>query len=67
MSTASPEILVDVCEDGFGMAPALELLRYSVKLRNVAVASSIGSHSRTMEVCVALRTLRTGFCGELMP
>lgn len=60
LSTARPEIFVLVCEVGFGIAPALLLFRYRVKERRVAVARLIGSHSSTTEVCVALRTRRTG-------
>ncbi|KAG9680206.1 hypothetical protein KCU87_g341, partial [Aureobasidium melanogenum] len=43
-----------------GMLPALLPLRYRLRLRNSAVASWTGSHSRTTEVCVALRQRRTG-------
>lgn len=49
------------------MLPALLPLRYKLRLRNSAVASSIGSHSRTREVCVALRQRSMGAVGEFRP
>jgi hypothetical protein len=52
---------------GRGMLPALLPLRYKLRLRSSAVARSIGSHSRTREVCVALRQRRIGAVGERRP
>lgn len=49
------------------MDPALEPLRYRESDFRDAVARSIGSHSRTREVWVALRRRRTGGVGVLMP
>lgn len=67
VSTANPLILVLVISEGRGMLPALLPLRYKLRLRNSAVASSMGSHSRTTDVCVALRQRRTGGEGERSP
>lgn len=47
--------------------PALLPFRYRVKLRSSAVAMSIGSHSRTTDVCVALRQRRMGGEGSRSP
>jgi hypothetical protein len=66
-STAKPLSLVLCTSLGFGMLPALLPLRYSVRLRSSAVATSIGSHSRTTEVCVALRQRSSGADGVLWP
>ncbi len=60
VSTASPLIFVLVISIGLGILPALLPLRYKLRLRISAVASSIGSHSRTTEVCVALRQRMVG-------
>ena len=49
------------------MFPALLPLRYSARDRSVDVASCIGSHSKTNEVCVAFRNLRTGVVGACKP
>ena len=49
------------------MAPALLPLRNKLRERISAVASWIGSHSRTTEVCVAFLQRRTGGEGERMP
>lgn len=49
------------------MFPALVPLRYRESDRSVDVASCMGSHSSTIEVCVALRSLRTGVVGACKP
>lgn len=49
------------------MVPAFWPLRYSDKLIKSAVASWRGSHSRTTEVWVVLRTRRVGGEGEWVP
>lgn len=49
------------------MLPALTPLRYKLKPRNSAVASSTGSHSRTIDVCVAFRQRSTGADGDCRP
>ena len=67
VSTARPESLVLWTSSGFGMAPALLPFRYSDRLRSSAVARSMGSHSRTTDVCVALRQRRTGGDGSRWP
>lgn len=50
VSTASPLIFVLRVSVGRGMVPALLPLRYRLRLRNEAVAVSMGSHSRTTDV-----------------
>ena len=67
VSTARPLIFVLVISIGRGIAPALLPLRYRLRERKSAVASSMGSHSRTTDVWVALRQRRTGAEGEVMP
>lgn len=49
------------------MEPALAPFLNKDKERSSAVASSIGSHSNTTEVCVAFRHRRTGGQGEREP
>lgn len=67
VSTARPLSFVLCTSVGFGIVPALLPLRYRVRLRSSAVAMSIGSHSRTTEVWVALRQRRTGADGVRWP
>lgn len=49
------------------MLPAFWPLRNRLRLITSAVASWTGSHSRTMDVCVALRQRRTGADGSDSP
>lgn len=49
------------------MFPAFWPFRYRLRDIKSAVASSMGSHSRTTEVWVALRQLRTGVTGSEAP
>lgn len=49
------------------MFPAFAPLRYSARLLRLAVARTIGSHSKTTDVWVALRQRRRGVCGEAVP
>lgn len=67
VSTARPLILVLVISLGLGMLPALLPFLYKLRLRSSAVARAIGSHSRTIEVCVALRQRMTGGLGDCWP
>lgn len=67
VSTARPLSLVLVISIGFGMLPALLPFLYRLRFRNSAVASDTGSHSRTMDVWVALRQRRTGGLGDCWP
>lgn len=67
MWIARPLILVLRISKGFGIEPALEPFRYSDRDLSDAVARSIGSHSRTREVCVAFRRRSTGGEGVLIP
>jgi hypothetical protein len=52
---------------GRGMLPAFCPLRYRLREMRLAVARWMGSHSRTTEVCVALRHVRTGVAGSSAP
>jgi hypothetical protein len=67
VSTASPLIFVLVISKGLGIPPALLPFLKRVKVRRSAVASSMGSHSRTSDVWVAFRHLRTGGEGDRSP
>jgi hypothetical protein len=49
------------------MLPALVPFLYRLRERSSAVASSMASHSKTTDVCVALRQRRTGGVGECTP
>ena len=67
VSTAKPEIFVDVISNGRGIDPALLPLRNKLRLRRLEVANDIGSHSRTIEVWVAFRQRRIGAEGSWDP
>ena len=67
VSTAKPLIFVAVFSSGRGMLPALLPLRYRLNERRSAVARSMGSHSKTTEVWVALRQRSTGGEGDCWP
>lgn len=67
VSTANPLILVLCITVGFGILPAFCPLRKSESDIMSAVARSIGSHSSTTDVCVALRQRRTGAEGSNLP
>ena len=67
VSMARPEIFVLVISRGLGIDPAFAPLRKRDNERRSAVASCIGSHSKTTEVWVALRQRRTGAEGEVLP
>jgi hypothetical protein len=67
VSTANPEIFVDVISLGLGIEPALVPFLYKLRERSSAVASSTGSHSSTTEVCVAFLQRSTGGVGACTP
>jgi hypothetical protein len=67
VSMAKPDIFVVVRSSGLGIVPTFEPLRKSERERICADCKLIASHSRTTEVCVALRQRRTGALGEEVP
>ena len=67
VSTANPDTFVACMPLSWGIRPALAPLRYKVRLRSSAVASTILSHSRTTEVWVAFLQRITGGAGEATP